>query len=652
MAGPTRPAATIEEFLFNLHQVLVAAPSPLAVDGVKDAYSKQLGHKCAIERWLVVGEGGLSGTFKRIPHIVTLYQANGVACIKSALAATATKETLIEADQSFRRELQKKNQAAKLAKAGAPPGTVPAAAAKKAAAPPPVAKATEPANAPDIAKKAGGPTRPPATIEDFLWNMYSVLDAYGGPLPIDQLKDAYSKHLGHKCAIERFLVVGDVGLAGTLKRIPHVVTVTTENGVSNLTPTLPAGSSREQLVQADQDYRKQLQQKNLAAKALAQGTGAKAAPPAASAKPSAPVPAPAAGQARPAEGGGEPDAKRAKAGDADTLSRMLIQGVVRVLQHRAKEGKGTLLSSDLAEEFKALWKVPFNLQSAGYTEVNTFLTAWPNKVELTGNVVTLAKKVAGEKGKAESEVGVKAPPPAPKVAAAATEPPATAKKAAPVVAPPLAAVPAIPAKAKAPPPATTTSEPAAADEPDAKKAKTTDMDTLSRMLVQGVVRVLQSRAKDLKGDLLVSDLPDEFKILWKVPFNLQSAGYSDVHAFLKAWPNKIEVTSSPEGDVVILAKKAAEKANAEAPKAPVVTAAKSAAPAAAKSVAPTLPAKPAAPVPPAASPTSPVSSSIELDAPIPSTGPEIRKELARAAHEVGRLADRQRVLIEALGRIA
>jgi len=185
-----------------------------------------------------------------------------------------------------------------------------------------------------------------------------------------------------------------------------------------------------------------------------------------------------------------------------------------------------------------------------------------------------------------------------------------------------------------------------------KKAKTTDMDTLSRMLVQGVVRVLQSRAKDLKGDLLVSDLPDEFKILWKVPFNLQSAGYSDVHAFLKAWPNKIEVTSSPDGDVVILAKKAAEKANAEAPKAPVVTAAKSAAPAAAKSVAPTLPAKPAAPVPPAASPTSPVSSSIELDAPIPSTGPEIRKELARAAHEVGRLADRQRVLIEALGRIA
>jgi len=97
---------------------------------------------------------------------------------------------------------------------------------------------------PDIAKKAGGPTRPPATIEDLLWNMYSVLDAFGGPLPIDQLKDAYYKHLGHKCAIERFLVVGDAGLAGTMKRIPHVVTVTNGNGVATLTPTCHPDASQ------------------------------------------------------------------------------------------------------------------------------------------------------------------------------------------------------------------------------------------------------------------------------------------------------------------------------------------------------------------------------------------------------------------------
>ncbi|HIJ51500.1 MAG TPA: hypothetical protein HPP54_10725, partial [Nitrospinae bacterium] len=103
----------------------------------------------------------------------------------------------------------------------------------------------------------------------------------------------------------------------------------------------------------------------------------------------------------------------------------------------------------------------------------------------------------------------------------------------------------------------TTSEPAAADEPDATKANTTDMNTMRRMLVQGVVRVLQSRANELKGELLVSDLPYQFERLWKVQLNLQSAGYSDVQAFLKAWPNKIEVNSSPKGDVVILAKKSA-----------------------------------------------------------------------------------------------
>jgi hypothetical protein len=185
------------------------------------------------------------------------------------------------------------------------------------------------------------------------------------------------------------------------------------------------------------------------------------------------------------------------------------------------------------------------------------------------------------------------------------------------VAPPLAAVPAIPAKAKAPPPTATTSEPAA-------------------------------------------------------QFNLQSAGYGGVQAFLKAWPNKIDVNSSPNGDVVIFAKKSAVNAKAEPPNAQVVTAAKSMAPAAVKSPAPIVPAKPAAPVPPpqaiappvassdalgsSQSQTSPVSGAIELDDPIPSTGLEIRKELARVAHEMGRIADRQRVLMASaahdMGRMA
>merc|ERR1711865_99119 len=246
-----------------------------------------------------------------------------------------------------------------------------------------------------------------------------------------------------------------------------------------------------------------------------------------------------------------PEAKKAKTGDADTLARMLVQGVSRVLQNRAKEGKGPLPVSELAEEFKVLWKVPFNLQSAGYDDVNTFLKAWPNKVEVTsspsGDLVSVAKKPTEKAAPAavkpaEQPAAKKAPPPVPQ---AKTDPP---------VLPPKAAV------------AADTTAPAEG-EPPAKKAKATDADTLSRMLVQGVVRVLQTQ-----GELLVSSLAEEFKTLWKVPFNLQSAGYTDVNTFLKAWPNKVELSSSPAGDVVSLAKKSTDKA-------PAPAAAKSAAPA-------------------------------------------------------------------------
>jgi hypothetical protein len=405
----------------------------LAVDSFRDAYAKHLGHKCTIERWLVVGEQGLAATLKRIPHVVTVVQADGAPCMKATLSVASTKENLIEADLNFRKELRAKNAAAKSAKAGAPPAPVPAAAPKgKAPSPAPVT--AQAAETVDILKKADGPTRPPATIEDFLWNLHSVLEAYGGPLPTDQFKDAYSKHLGHKCAVERFLVVGDVGLAGTFKRIPHVVTVSEDK--SSLICVLPKGSTRDDLIKADQDYRKLMQEKAAAAKPAA--TKAGSAPPAASAKA---APAAVAGQARPTEGGGEPDAKRAKPGDADTLSRMLIQGVVRVLQQRVKDGKGPLQIDDLAEEFKILWKVPFNLQQAGYTDAVTFLKAWPAKVELSSDdsIVSIAKKVLD---KAEAP---KAQPPAQKAA----ETP-VAKKAAPPVPQPKAEPPALPPKVAAP----------------------------------------------------------------------------------------------------------------------------------------------------------------------------------------------------------
>ncbi|CAE8614347.1 unnamed protein product, partial [Polarella glacialis] len=60
----------------------------------------------------------------------------------------------------------------------------------KAAAPVVVAAVEAEAKAgPSIPKRAGGPTRPPASIEDFLWNIHA-----------------------------RFLVVGEGGLGATLKR--------------------------------------------------------------------------------------------------------------------------------------------------------------------------------------------------------------------------------------------------------------------------------------------------------------------------------------------------------------------------------------------------------------------------------------------------
>lgn len=625
-AAPQRPPVNIEDFLWNVHSTLVATPGPLGLEHLKDAYSKHLGHKCAIERFLVVGEGGLAATLKRIPHIVTVFMEGGATCVRATQPADINKAQLIEADQQYRRELIKKNAAAKAkmaaggagpkavaaappkapaaaggaadvakaaspppaadgqakrpadaqaaagaadakrpradsdadtlarmlvqgvvrvlqnrakankgplplseleeefkalwkvpfnlqqagetdtvtflqkwpnkvelqhdgtqhlvqlpkkgqekAKAGEPPAAVkagagaPAAASAAAApggakaAPPkpaapagtPAAAKPPPAKAPVVAagtaakspavpgigakappaaavgagaaaakpaaevaasakngpipkRPAGGPSRPPSSIEEFLFNIFSTIDAYGGPMPLDKLKDAYSQHLGHKCAIERFLVVGEGGLAATLKRIPHVVVVSTDkDGVSTLKAALPSGTTKEQLIAADNQYRRQLQQKNAAAKAA--GGAAAASPPVAAAKAPAAAAAgaaPAAGEKRPADAAaaGERAAQRPRQEDADTLARMLVQGIVRVLQNRQKDGKGPLPVGNLEEEFKALWKVPFSLAQAGETDVVTFLQKWPNKVDVVsdgaeGHVVQLAKKAA-EKAKA------------------------------------------------------------------------------------------------------------------------------------------------------------------------------------------------------------------------------------------------------------
>lgn len=260
-------------------------------------------------------------------------------------------------------------------------------------------------------------------------------------MPLDQLKEVYSKRLGHKCVIERFLVVGDGGLGATLKRIPHVVTVEQKDGVTMLTASLPQGTTKEGLIAADHQYRRQLAQKNAAAKAKAASgavpAGASAAPAAAvataatevSKAPAAAAVGPGPAQARPAAepAVGEKDPKKPRGEEADTLARMLVQGVVRVLQNRQKEGKGPLLISSLEEEFKALWKVPFNLQQAGETDAVSFLSKWPNKVEVLksgtadgGVLVQLAKKAA-EKAKASAPAAAPAEPATPAVAASASQ---------------------------------------------------------------------------------------------------------------------------------------------------------------------------------------------------------------------------------------
>merc|ERR1712137_1300880 len=116
---------------------------------------------------------------------------------------------------------------------------------------------------------------------------------------------------------------------------------------------------------------------------------------------------------RPLEGGSEREAKRPHK-DEDTLARMLVQGVVRVLQNRQKDGKGPLLVVNLEEEFKSLWKVPFNLQQAGEKDAAGFLQKWPHKVEVVkvGNQfsVQLPKK-GSEKAKAGTSQKTIAPAP-------------------------------------------------------------------------------------------------------------------------------------------------------------------------------------------------------------------------------------------------
>ena len=127
----------------------------------------------------------------------------------------------------------------------------------------------EPRHRDAVAAHAGScaDSRFPTCVEDLLWNLHLVLIVYGPMLPIESLADAYLQLFGHELAVERFLVVNDDGLAATLKRIPHVVTISQAGGVGPLalSASLPLGTTREGFLAADQDYRVRLSLKHAAA---------------------------------------------------------------------------------------------------------------------------------------------------------------------------------------------------------------------------------------------------------------------------------------------------------------------------------------------------------------------------------------------------
>ena len=85
-----------------------SATFPLQLDGLKETYSKHFGHECAIEQFLVVGEGGIAATLKRIPHIVSLFQVNGVTCVKAGQVLDITKKYLLEVDSHIDRSFSRR----------------------------------------------------------------------------------------------------------------------------------------------------------------------------------------------------------------------------------------------------------------------------------------------------------------------------------------------------------------------------------------------------------------------------------------------------------------------------------------------------------------------------------------------------------------
>eukprot|EP00440_Ansanella_granifera_P014517 gb/GFBE01015780.1/.p1 GENE.gb/GFBE01015780.1/~~gb/GFBE01015780.1/.p1 ORF type:complete len:202 (+),score=50.59 gb/GFBE01015780.1/:1-606(+) len=182
-------------------------------------------------------------------------------------------------------------------------------------------------------------------------------------------------------------------------------------------------------------------------------------------------------------------------------------------------------------------------------------------------------------------------------------------------------------------------EGAAEGERDPKKAKTKEeQETLAKMLVRGVVRVLQNRNSEGKGPLKISEIAAEFKALWKVPFNLQQAGESDVITLLHKYPSKMEIFQEGGDSYVHLPKKAVEKAKAAGKAAPPPSKAPAARPTASKTP------------PPAPSSSAPVDGqapAVNKDV-LPAAAPTAsRNTLLQLKEEAGNMLESMREMLQA-----
>ena len=101
--------------------------------------------------------------------------------------------------------------------------------------------------------------RSPTCVEDLLWNIHCTLRYVDRPLSIHSLEVAYYGFHGHYCDIRRFLVVQNNDITATLRRVPHVVAVTTfKDGKVYVDIALLHDTDKEGLLAANREYRRRL----------------------------------------------------------------------------------------------------------------------------------------------------------------------------------------------------------------------------------------------------------------------------------------------------------------------------------------------------------------------------------------------------------